>query len=222
MMRLRLAIGAATAAAALCGCSEPTDCRAEPERCLRPANAVANTLPNFRQAALQAARGAEPANTNNQLRVAPQPVQGPANGAMALPPHGRVAMAPSDTMAARGRPQPEAGAGDGKPSAADPHIGEYRALLAAALEPIKKRDVAALTALCSPRMADTLKTIMVANADRFWRHLDRYPGVIASSSLSITTEPGEVDRTQLVVRSDGAELKPIVLQVGGQWRFDRF
>ncbi|MBM4345202.1 MAG: hypothetical protein FJ100_17670 [Deltaproteobacteria bacterium] len=213
-MKRRGVGGVVALAAAVAGaCSEPTDCGREPGRCLPAAHAVRPTGP--------AVPGLPPAVAQPTL-VAGRPLKVRVGDREIAVPQGRPAMPPGDTMAARRRPtapQPEAPAA----GADDPRAKVLRELLATALPAIGARDFKQLAGVCSKRFAAQLKDIEANHAERFWRHLGRFPSVLGSSDVRFRIEPGEGDgRTQGLVTAGGAELKPILVQEDGQWKIDRF
>lgn len=207
-----------TAAAAICAlagaCSEPTDCSREPSRCLAPAHLVGAVVP---VAPAQVQATVEPRIATGRplkIRVGDREIEVP---------QGRPAMPPGDTMAARRRPTAAPPTAEPAAQADDPRAKVLRELLASALPAIAARDFKQLATVCSKRFAVQLKDIEANHAERFWRHLSRFPTVLGSSDVRFRVEAGEGDgRSQGVVTAGGAELKPILVQDDGQWKIDRF
>ncbi len=212
LLRGAFAVGCFVVAA----CSEPVDCAREPARCLAPAHQVAGGTSAIAAAPKSDSQPGAPIGPGRALkaRVGDREVE------VAV---GRPAMPPGDTMAARRRPAVAPPTQLPAAQAADPRAKVLRELLAAALPAIAAKDFKQLATVCSKRFAVQLKDIEANHAERFWRHLGRFPAVLGSSDVLFRIEAGEGEgRTQGVVSAGSTELKPILVQEDGQWKIDRF
>lgn len=216
-------------------CTEPVDCAAEPHRCVafqsRAAAPSAAAEPVAPKAALTPppvaaqpralptvqARAAKP--DSGQPSNDPRPPVRLDAGALAgagravaaeLP---RAAMLPAID---RVRPNAEIVAEAAKG-------GDERALIVTLRAGAMAHDLEKLRPFLTERLYKTLSEALPKNADRLYRHLDKYVRAI-NEGFEIRVEKSDAPTTRQVVLTlkDQAELKPILAMEHGTWKVDRF
>ncbi len=203
-------------------CTEPTDCKREPERCLLPA-------------AQPEAVGAA-ANAPGKPAVGPQfrPVAGavPQLPDAALSPRVRAAVAKAQLQAHAECPPLGLGQAGLAPAAVNPGLvaGESpdallaRGVLAGLRGPAASHELPKLAPVITKRLLADMGPKMEQYGPRFWRHVDKYIKAADDGILKITAEPGDsADRKNISISlTGGEELRPILQREDGAWKIDRF
>lgn len=199
-------MGVAMAAVA---CSEPVDCRVEPERCAGTGHV---------------ARGSH--------ATAP-----PAHPALVAPAEVAVPVAPAAYPVRRDPPpvglaQRELDLGDGRlpglrvgdDATAEAAEGvQLKVLFRRFGVAAKRHDVEALRPFVTDAFHERLLDTVAKHGDRLWRHLDRFERA-AEAGVALDVRPGDATGTRQVEAQlpGGGQLKPIVRRTEQGWKFDRF
>ena len=101
--------------------------------------------------------------------------------------------------------------------------GDERALIVTLRAGAMAHDLEKLRPFLTERLYKTLSEALPKNADRLYRHLDKYVRAI-NEGFEIRVEKSDAPTTRQVVLTlkDQAELKPILAMEHGTWKVDRF
>lgn len=216
-------------------CSQPVDCAAEPGRCVvtqtrsTPASASPSPIAKDLPAPPVAPAGRATAATAHNNAANP-PARAPSAdprppamlepaGAAARPGRAVTAELPRAALLPaidRVRPNAEIVAEAAKG-------GDERAVIVTLRAGVMAHDLEQLRPFLTERLYKTLSDALPKNADRLYRHLDKYARAI-NEGFEIRVEKTDTPTTrQLVLKlKDGAELKPILATEHGTWKVERF
>ena len=201
---LRACRQALVAGLAVAACSEPVDCRVEPERCA----GVSIAAP---------------------LRASPAVL--PAAGAPAEPAPAAAYPTRRDPPP-MGLAQRELGLGDGRlpglrvggdAAAEAAEAVQLKALFRRFGAAAKRHDVTALRPFVTDAFYARLQDTIAKHGDRLWRHLDRFEQA-ADADVALDVRPADDAAARQVEAQlpGGGQLKPIVRRTEQGWQFDRF
>lgn len=252
------------ASAALVGCTEPVDCSAEPSRCVPqqqrpplklPAQGTAAPFDSAKARAdllrLGRNNGMRPVDAAGEARLrsgagkaaaallrdaAPAAPAAPAPSPMPPDAMARAGALPSDTLAARRRPDAQALAAAKLPTAPtaqagdDARLAELRRFFKLVAGLVGDRSLDKLAPVLHPDYLTRLREVVPANEARFWTHATRYASMLGGlpangAGMQLTIQPGSSDsELQLQIEpTDGKlPLRPIVVREGAGWKLRRF